>query len=362
MLNHILLLVYNYNNDILLKDTRSLNGFSDRLYSYSSIEPEFSEDSDTSSDDNDDFIATTVKNNNLITIKFKLKFDQQCKLDLNNLKSVPVSPIYNLLKDKETILKEYKNKSGIYLIHNNINGKQYVGSGTDLGKRLAVYYFPSRLIDNRYISNSILKYGHDNFSIIILDVLGNAGSCVKTDIINKEQGYINIYKPVLNLNPLASSSLGFRHSEESKKLISEFRKGKPLSENTKKRLSLLFTGELNPFWSKIHSSDTLDKMRKSKIGKLNPMFNKDKSKEFLLYMNKDKKGSNNPMFGKAKSEETLAKLRKKIYIYDDSKQFIKYYDSIKSAVKDLHIAAETIKKYLNTNKLYKNKYFYSELQ
>jgi hypothetical protein len=41
--------------------------------------------------------------------------------------------------------------------------------------------------------------------------------------------------------------MGFKHSEESKRLISEFRKGKPLSEDTKKRLSALFSGELNPF-------------------------------------------------------------------------------------------------------------------
>lgn len=41
-----------------------------------------------------------------------------------------------------------------------MNGKQYIGSGFDLSKRLANYYFSSRLIDNRYIYNSILKYGH----------------------------------------------------------------------------------------------------------------------------------------------------------------------------------------------------------
>jgi group I intron endonuclease len=103
-------------------------------------------------------------------------------------------------------------------------------------------------------------------------------------------------------------------------------------------------------------------MSKSKVGALNPMFNKEKSKEFIAHMNKDRKGSNNPMFGKPKSEETLAKLRKKVYVYDSSRQFIKCYDSVGSAVKDLRVASETIKKYLNTDKLYKDKYFYSELQ
>lgn len=103
-------------------------------------------------------------------------------------------------------------------------------------------------------------------------------------------------------------------------------------------------------------------MSKAKLGDLNPMFNKEKSKEFITHMTKDKSGSNNPMFGKTKSEETLAKLRKKVYVYNSSREFIKCYDSVGSAVKDLRIAAETIKKFLDSDKLYKDKYFYSDLQ
>ena len=161
--------------------------------------------------DDDDFVKKTVNNNNLITIKHKHKFNQQHKLNLANLKSSTVSPVYNLLNDREIILREFRNKSGIYLIHNNVNGKQYVGSGMDLAKRLASYYFPSRLADNRYISNSILKYGHSNFSIVILYVLGNTDISTKKDIISKEQKYIYLYIPVLNLNPMAGSSMGFKH-------------------------------------------------------------------------------------------------------------------------------------------------------
>lgn len=79
-------------------------------------------------------------------------------------------------------------------------------------------------------------------------------------------------------------------------------------------------------------------------------------------MHKDRKGSNNPMFGKEKSEETLAKVRKKVYVYNSNVEFIKCYNSVGSAVEDLHIAAGTIKKYIDTGKIYKDKYFYSELQ
>ena len=319
------------------------NSNSSELYS----SPEQSPNSGPEQDpDEDDFIKNTINNKNLITIEHKNKFNQEYALSLIKLKSSSSCSVYNLLKDKNIILKKYRNKSGIYLLHNNVNGKQYIGSGMDLEKILATYYFPSRLADNRYISNSILKYGHSNFSIVILNVLGITGTIDKIDIINNEQTFIDLYKPILNLNPTAGSSMDFKHSEESKKLISEFRKGKPLSEKTKKRLSVLFSGELNPFWSKVHSLATLEKMSKSKLGVLNPMFKKEKSKEFIQNMYKDRTGSNNPMYGKPKNEETLKKLRKKIYVYHgNSKNLIKCYHSIGFAVKDLRIAAETIKKY-----------------
>ena len=308
----------------------------------------------------DYFIQKSVNNNNLITIEHKL--NEKYLLNLSDLNYSTVSPIYNFFNDRNTLLKEYRNKSGIYLIHNNINGKNYIGSGMDLGKRLATYYFPSRLWDERYISNSILKYGHGSFSVVILHILSNTSTSVKKCVIGKEQEYINLHKPVYNLNPIVGSSMGFKHSEESKRLITEFRKGKPLSSKTKNRLIELFSGELNPFWSKVHSTVTLKKMSESKLGTLNPMFNKEKSKEFIEDMYKDKRGSNNPMFGKPKSEETLAKMRKKVYVYDNNKEFIITYDSIKFAVEDLYVAAETIKKYLDTDKMYKNKYFYSKLK
>ncbi len=280
-------------------------------------------------------------------------------LNIDKLKSKPIYIYNSLLKDKDIILKNHKSISGIYLLHNLINGKQYVGSGYDLSKRLANYYFPSRLIDNRYISNSILKYGHDNFTLVILEVLGQKGLQSKSNILIKEQYYIDLYMPLLNLNPQAGSSLGFKHSDESKKLIAEFRKGKPLSEKTKLKLSNLFSGELNPFWSKTHSLASLDKMRKSKLGELNPMYKKPKSKEFLEHMYKDRSGVNNPMFGKPKSAETLEKISKKVYVYHgNTKEFIKCYDSMGNAVKDLRIANETIKKYLDRNKVYKEKLFF----
>lgn len=133
--------------------------------------------------------------------------------------------------------------------------------------------------------------------------MGCKGTQSKADILRREQFYIDLYKPILNLNPHAGSSLGFKHSEESKFLIAQSRKGKPLSEDTKARLSALLSGKLNPFcWGGLrptlqkHKPETIAKMSESKLGELNPMFNKPKSKAFIEEMSKDKTGANNPMF------------------------------------------------------------------
>jgi len=114
-----------------------------------------------------------------LLLNLNIKFSLEHSLDLANLKSTPVSLLYSISKDRIIILKEFNNKSGIYIIHNNVNGKQSVGSGMDLGKRLSTYYFPSRLADTRYISNSLLEYRHGSFSVVILHIWGITGSCKK---------------------------------------------------------------------------------------------------------------------------------------------------------------------------------------
>lgn len=341
---------------ILIKGSENTDKLCSKLNS--NLEPDYKSESNKDPENGRD----KVKNSKLITIKPNPKVGWKCKLDLTDLKVTYDSPLYNMLEDKETILKDYRHKTGIYLIHNNVNGKQYVGNAVDLGNRLVNYYYPSRLGDKRYISNSILKYGHDNFSIVILCVLGDTGTCTKDDLIRKEQEYIDLCKPILNLNPVAGSSMGFKHSEESKRLISEYRTGKSLSTDTKKKLSSLFSGESNPFWHKTHSLTTLEKMSVSKLGSLNPMFKKEKSKEFIAQMFRDKRGPNNPMYGKHKSEQTLAKLRKKVYVYDNNEQFICCYEGVVLAIKDLHMSSTTLKKYMDTGKPFKGKYFYSKLQ
>ena len=83
--------------------------------------------------------STSGLNNNSIDIKPVVKYDNACE-------------------DKSKILKENKNKSGVYRWINKLNGKTYVGSSTNLRVRLYKYYSIGSLGNNfRVIDRALFK-------------------------------------------------------------------------------------------------------------------------------------------------------------------------------------------------------------
>lgn len=113
-----------------------------------------------------------------------------------------------MLIDKSKITKNYTNIKGVYLLFNKCNNKFYIGSSNNLSMRLNNYYFLSRLLDNRYISRSINKYGHNNFSVFILETFKEDD----ISILDREQYYIDLYKPEYNMLKIAGNSLGYKHT------------------------------------------------------------------------------------------------------------------------------------------------------
>lgn len=222
------------------------------------------------------------------------------------LKSKPLEIFTNALTERLQITSKFTQSFGVYLWHNYATGEQYVGSGinpkTGLSGRLSNYYQSSRLAQGRLIDNSILSHGHNQFALVILALYPLTSGVSKGELLNVEQHYINLYKPALNSNISAHSSLGFKHSEETKDRISKLRTGVGHSDETKSRLSLLNSGVNNPFYNKTHTTESLSKMSESKVGSKNPMYGKEKSVEFLYQQSSEsKKGAKNPMYGKGKN-------------------------------------------------------------
>ena len=129
-----------------------------------------------------------------------------------------------------------QDKSGVYLIHNIINGNNYVGSSFSIRKRILEH--KSALISNRhpniYLQNSVNKYGIDNFIFVPL---------LNTDVdnlIKEEQRILDDknYNCVYNLAKIClERSIISEMTQETKDKISISKKGKKLSEEHRKKLS-----------------------------------------------------------------------------------------------------------------------------
>lgn len=84
--------------------------------------------------------------------------------------------------DKTKIFAGNRNKAGVYLWTNKINGNTYVGSSSNLSMRFYSYYSLVSLIkSNRLLERALLKYGFSNFSLEILEY------CNPKDAVKKEQ-------------------------------------------------------------------------------------------------------------------------------------------------------------------------------
>jgi hypothetical protein len=80
------------------------------------------------------------------------------------------------------------------------------------------------------INRALLKYGYSNFTLEIIEY------CEPSDVIDREQFYLDKLKPEYNILTKAGSSLGYQHSEETKIKISESRIGHKHSEETLAKL------------------------------------------------------------------------------------------------------------------------------
>lgn len=194
----------------------------------------------------------------------------------------------NAEESKSIILLENKNKSGIYKWENKISGEFYIGSAVDLSKRMSEYYresyvtHPSR--GKSIICFALVKYGYNNFSLSILEY------CDRTEVISREQYYLDLLNPSYNILKYAYSSEGYKHTLEAIKKISLAKKGKFIKED-------------NSFYGKTHTEEVKELMsqaalKRTKPNNAKPVFLKDINKniigdfksmtELSLYLKADK--------------------------------------------------------------------------
>lgn len=145
-----------------------------------------------------------------------------------------------LIKDFKAC--ELEKLHGIYEIRNTSSNKIYVGSAVNLNSRRRDHTDTLRrgAHHNRHLQRAFNKYGGSSFVFSVLEFVED-----KTRLIEREQYYIDTLKPDYNILPTAGSLLGFKFSGESKRKMSESRKGIVMSEETRRKMSAWQIGRIN---------------------------------------------------------------------------------------------------------------------
>ena len=176
------------------------------------------------------------------------------------------------------IMKKMKSflrlNNGVYKITNLITNDLYIGSSACKKGFLNRFEHHKHSLRRNLspclkLQNSWNKYGEDNFSFEIIEV------CSLKKCIEREQYWLDLLKPSLNILTTAGNSLGAIHTETTKNKISEklkgvniwskgrklskehkinigkTNKGRKLNEQTKKRMSELKIGSKNPRSKKV---------------------------------------------------------------------------------------------------------------
>ena len=106
--------------------------------------------------------------------------------------------------------------TGIYKISNNTNSKIYIGSSININRRWNSH--KNALLKNKHknilLQNHVNKYGIENIVFEIIEI------CSKDNLINREQFYIDLLKPIFNICKIAGNTLGYRYSIEQKDKLS----------------------------------------------------------------------------------------------------------------------------------------------
>ena len=212
--------------------------------------------------------------------------------------------------------------SGVYQIINQTNGNYYIGSAVNLQRRWKDHLYRLRRGQhkNRYLQRAFKKYGEATFIFSILESIEDS-----SQLISREQYYLDTLKPKYNLSPTARSNLGVQYTKESRKRMSKAQRGRILSKEHRRKLAEAQRGkhhseETKQKMSKAHKGKQFSEAHKQKIreatsGERHYLYGKHHSAETCAKMSAAKKGERNFQYGKSRNVEHCKKLSEALKAY-----------------------------------------------
>jgi group I intron endonuclease len=188
----------------------------------------------------------------------------------------------------------------IYFITNNIDGTVYVGLTKRPRKRWNEHLCRSRKGSKFYVHSAIRKYGSENFSFDLVNEYDSLEKAKRAEII-----YIAYLK---------ESDIRLYNLTDGGETSPHANIGRPMSQALKDRLSIMFSGENNPFYGKTHTEEIKSKcidagrraleIREEKLGEEYVAWYKASCMRKSIAAS----GENNPFYGKTHSEDSLKKM------------------------------------------------------
>lgn len=178
---------------------------------------------------------------------------KKADLKIKYKKHIAIDHCHNFAEEQSKFRKKWRNQCGIYKITCLLDKRfYYYGSSLNLGERLKYHYYTSP--KDPYKLGFFLKTAKwENFSVSIIEL------CDPKDLANRENYYLQKYRPLLNILYSSEEMLRVKsHSEETKKQISNTLAGKTHSVETKLKMSLSHKGNNNVFYNKSLPKATLD--------------------------------------------------------------------------------------------------------
>lgn len=200
----------------------------------------------------------------------------------------------------------YPKEAGIYKLTCEVNGKVYIGKSFNINQRLNKHKYDSETLkDGGYFHRALIKHGWDSFKVEILEIIKDFDKSKDgTILLEKEAAYIRSYnttneKVGYNICEYSTDRVGLKHTEETKKKMSNSHTGKKLTEETKKKMS------------KPKSQEIKDKIRKTQKGRTLTDEHKENIRRGCLGRVRTKEHQDNlnkAQFGKKHSEEAKQRM------------------------------------------------------
>lgn len=131
--------------------------------------------------------------------------------------------------------------SAIYAIVNQVTRDMYVGSAVVVKRRWNAHRntLTKKCHHSIRLQRAYEKYGADAFDWEIIQFVDD-----KSNLIPREQFWIDFFKPAYNSRPIANSPLGTKATAETRAKMSAAHKGRVFSDEHKANLSLSTQGRV----------------------------------------------------------------------------------------------------------------------